>query len=162
MKEFSINRNTHCGRLTVGILGLIAFFTSVTLAWSAPDEPQSASGALLWQDQTRLATTEVSRFVATHHDRVAVFGDQVVLPCGTPRCRDTELRLYDVNTGALLWRAIFDLGQTTDTAAGVAIEGNVVVTVTDSFGEETTGGRDWWVVAGYDLSSGTLLWQNVL
>jgi hypothetical protein len=124
---------------------------------SAKDAP------LLWQTETKEGY-RIAHAAASGDGVVASVGEHYADVCVVGACgMDASLRVQDAKTGALKWQSDFDFNDTYDANLTVAISDRDHVIITAGYSQgPNTFEHTWWVVSGYAVESGKLLWRDVL
>ena len=137
------------------LLGSVLFAACAAVAKEAP---------ILWQTETTQGYL-IAQEVASGDGIVASVGQHYADTCvvGVACGMDASLRVQDAKTGAMKWQSDFDFNGTFDANIAVAISerDHVIITAGYSQGPNTFL-HTWWVVSGYAIETGKLLWRDVL
>jgi hypothetical protein len=111
-------------------------------------------GELLWEDHFDGANGEdVARAVAAGNGRVFAVGSAGEAAGNT----DFVVRAYDAKTGRLLWTDRVDLGESSDGATAVVLDGDRVIVA--GTGVDGTGANRL-LLRAYDAKTGELEWED--
>jgi hypothetical protein len=119
----------------------------------------SATGALVWQDQVNKGGDEFASGVVADHHRVFVSGTAFVPGHGY----DWLLRAYDTRTRELLWEDTFDLEGRADFSRGTALATGAGLVFLGGYGTNLQDEGDFntdYVVRAHDAATGELVWQD--
>lgn len=113
-------------------------------------------GTLLWQDQYGIAGARL------YISQIAVQGNQLFVAGNVSysfSSQDWLIRVYDTDTGFMLWQNQFDLAGSYDSISSIAVANNLVIIA--GGGRNENGDSDW-LVRAYDRSNGSLQWHDQL
>lgn len=113
-------------------------------------------GTLLWQDQFDLDGDRESPYkIAVQGNKLFVAGS--VQYSSSTSDQDWLIRVYDTDTGLLLWQDLVDLSDGYDFLNDMVVSRTQLITVGSVLNED--GNYDWLVRAN-DIADGSLQWQD--